>query len=305
MQLRRDHRRKLLLDPGLESRFNPRLHRRCLPPRRFCFWRAAIERNSGPSSRQRQIARPQARIATLEGSSSSNLSVAGARAAGGSSVDDFSIKNAASQLERTINRWASDILRVVHVPPVTLRDAALADLAVYGGAAADGAEFAAARGWLKPSQRGDPTVAAVWRRQTFTAAVENVASETTRSIFAGHLPTLAVLLKDQPDDPLWNAHGPAAADAFYRSFIPELGSTLYPRQVELAKRCRRSERGEVDRVGETIFPGLVKVSRNLPGPGVASGDTANTVRAANANSNVERNYGNRNTSEFLNLPFKA
>jgi hypothetical protein len=72
------------------------------------------------------------------------------------------------------------------------------------------------------------------------------------------------------------AAGPAA-DAFYRSFIPELGSTLYPRQVELAKRCRRSERGEVDRVGATIFPGLAKVSRNLPGPGAASGDTANTV----------------------------
>ncbi|KAN0120790.1 hypothetical protein V8E52_004059 [Russula decolorans] len=109
----------------------------------------------------------------------------------------------------------------------------------------------------------------------------------------------AALLKDQPDDPLGTRtvledayrfscmlHGaPAtagpAADAFYRSFIPraELGSTLYPRQVELAKRCRRSERGEVGRVGATIFPGLVKVSRNLnlPGPGVASGDTANTV----------------------------
>jgi hypothetical protein len=29
--------------------------------------------------------------------------------------------------------------------------------------------------------------------------------------------------------------------------------------------------------GQPFFPGLVKVSRNLPGPGVASGDTANTV----------------------------
>jgi hypothetical protein len=138
-------------------------------------------------------------------------------------------------------------------------------------------------------------VAAVWRRQTFTAAVKNVAPETTRSIFEEHLPTLAALLKDQPEDPrgtptvLGDAYtfsrmlhsapaaaGPAA-DAFYCSFIPELGSTLYPRQVELAKRCCRSERGEVDRVGATIFPGLVRVSRNLPGPGVASGDTANTV----------------------------
>ena len=140
---------------------------------------------------------------------------------------------------------------------------------------------------------GDPTVAAVWRRQTFTAAVENVAPETTRSIFAEHLPTLAALLKDQPDDPLGTrtvledayrfsrmlhgapaAAGPAA-DAFYRSFIPELGSTLYPCQVEFAKRCRRSERGQVDRVGSTVFPGLAKMSRNLAVPGVASGNTAN------------------------------
>lgn len=36
-------------------------------------------------------------------------------------------------------------------------------------------------------------------------------------------------------------------DAFYRSFVPELGSTLYPRQVELVKRCVKSERGELDK----------------------------------------------------------
>ncbi len=138
-------------------------------------------------------------------------------------------------------------------------------------------------------------MAAVWRRQTFTAAVENVAPETTRSIFEEHLPSVAALLQEEPEDTLGTRkvledayrfsrmlHGAPvsagpAADAFYRSFIPELGSTLYPRQVELAKRCRRSERGELDRVGATIFPGLVKVSRNLPGPGVASGDTAQTV----------------------------
>lgn len=142
---------------------------------------------------------------------------------------------------------------------------------------------------------GDPTVAAVWRRQTFTAAVESVASDTTRAIFEENVPKLAALLRDSPDDPLGTRavlydayrfsrmlHGaPAtsgpAADAFYRSFVPELGSTLDPRQVELAKRCRRSERGEIDRVGATVFPGLVKVSRTLPGPGIALGDTMQTV----------------------------
>ena len=44
------------------------------------------------------------------------------------------------------------------------------------------------------------------------------------------------------------------ADAFYRSFIPELGSVLYPRQIELLKRCRKHETGEVDRVGACVFP---------------------------------------------------
>lgn len=63
-------------------------------------------------------------------------------------------------------------------------------------------------------------------------------------------------------------------DAFYRAFVPELSSTLYPRQIELVKRCMTSERGEVDRVGATIFPGLVKVSR---GPAAPAGkpDTEN------------------------------
>jgi hypothetical protein len=61
-------------------------------------------------------------------------------------------------------------------------------------------------------------------------------------------------------------HGSASSaggtvDAFYRAFVPELASTLYPRQIELVKRCMTSERGEPDKVGATIFPGLVKVSR--------------------------------------------
>jgi hypothetical protein len=138
-------------------------------------------------------------------------------------------------------------------------------------------------------------VAAVWRRQTFSAAVDNVAPETTRMIFEEHVPSLAALLPDQPGDPLGTRavldhaykfsrmlHGaPAVAgagsDMFYRSFVPELASTLYPHRVELAKRCRRSERGELDRVGATIFPGLVKVSHPPPGPGVTPGHTTQTV----------------------------
>lgn len=59
--------------------------------------------------------------------------------------------------------------------------------------------------------------------------------------------------------------GSASNDAFYRAFVPELGSVLYPRQIELVKRCLKSERGETDRVGATIFPGLAKVSRGGTG----------------------------------------
>ena len=58
-------------------------------------------------------------------------------------------------------------------------------------------------------------------------------------------------------------------DAFYRAFVPELLSDLFPRQIELVKRCITSERGEVDRVGATVFPGLVKVSK---GPATPSND---------------------------------
>jgi hypothetical protein len=142
---------------------------------------------------------------------------------------------------------------------------------------------------------GDPTVASVWRRQTFSAAVEDVAPETTRMIFEEHVPSLAALLSDRFGEPIGTRavleqaykfsrmlHGaPAAAgagaDTFYRSFVPELASTLYPHRVELAKRCRRSERGELDRVGATIFPGLVKVYNSLPGPGIIPGHTSQMV----------------------------
>lgn len=53
-------------------------------------------------------------------------------------------------------------------------------------------------------------------------------------------------------------------DAFYRAFVPELNVVLSPRQVELVKRCIRSERNEVCRVGACVFPGLVKVTKMGP-----------------------------------------
>jgi hypothetical protein len=141
---------------------------------------------------------------------------------------------------------------------------------------------------------GDPTVAAVWRRQTFSAAIETFTAEMSQMIMDEHLPSLTKLLCLSPafdeqtkliysisaSQVLEGAyefsrmlHGSPSSsgstiDAFYRAFVPELSSTLYPRQIELVKRCLTSERGGADRVGATVFPGLVKVIR---GPVTANG----------------------------------
>lgn len=125
-------------------------------------------------------------------------------------------------------------------------------------------------------------MAAVWRRQTFTAAVERCSADMSRFFLDEHIPALTELLypgeaKHQHQLPAFTileaaydfsrmlhsapstSHG--ATDAFYRGFVPELVSALSPRQMELVKRCMKSERGEPCRVGATIFPGLVKVTR--------------------------------------------
>lgn len=80
-----------------------------------------------------------------------------------------------------------------------------------------------------------------------------------------------------------NSTSGGSADAFYRAFVPELGSRLYPRQIELVKRCLRSERGEPDRVGATIFPGLVKVTR---GPMTPGGEHTENIQVDPENSFV-------------------
>jgi len=122
----------------------------------------------------------------------------------------------------------------------------------------------------------DPTVASVWRRQTFSAAVEKCSVEMTSLIISEHMPSLEQLLSDDLNalHEILNSaytfsrmlHGSKSTtsgmgDAFYRAFVPELNVVLVPGQVELVKRCIRSERSEVCRVGACVFPGLVKVTQ--------------------------------------------
>ncbi|KAI9573031.1 hypothetical protein HD554DRAFT_2276092 [Boletus coccyginus] len=260
---------------------------------------------------EKQVALLRSRIALLEGTAPDPQTHA---KQGGTSVDDFSIKNAASQLERLLNRWAADVVRT---PPASLSDIYLAALADTTGATSydalppDGASAIQVQNILRHALcevisseiinvlmvtnsadanvqltrihehlfSRNPVVAGVWRRQTFSAAVDTCSPELTASVLEDQLPTLLKRLGDHTRGipPILAAaytfsrmlHGSPAtgggsgADAFYRSFVPEIGSQLLPRQIELVRRCLKSERGDADRVGSTVFPGLVKVSRGV------------------------------------------
>ncbi|KAJ6561992.1 hypothetical protein B0H19DRAFT_1210041 [Mycena capillaripes] len=243
---------------------------------------------------EQQVAQLRARIELLEGGS-------GLQMPGGNSVDDFSIKNGASQLDKLINRWASDIIRKPPVPLHLICEATLND--IVGGVELASNYSATpmqvqcllrhalaetiSEGFINcliVTNSGeanvqltrihehifarDPTVAAVWRRQTFSAAVEACTPEMAHSILTEQIPHVTHLLPSVlPSAVLDSAyhfsrmlHGTTGSgDAFYRAFVPELGSQLSPRQIELVKRCLKNEQGEIDRVGCTIFPGLVKV----------------------------------------------
>ncbi|KIJ67026.1 hypothetical protein HYDPIDRAFT_26435 [Hydnomerulius pinastri MD-312] len=271
---------------------------------------------------EKQVALLRDRIALLEGTANEQQTANSKQ--GGSSVDDFSIKNAASQLERLINRWAAEVVRV---PPANLDD-------LYAGAVGDltgsydslpaGATPMQVQNILRHAMSEviseqivncfivtnspeanvqltrihehlfsrNPVVACVWRRQTFSAAVESCDPEMTQSILMDQLPTLIKLLGQSSNaaitilDSAYNfsrmLHGSSSTsggsvDAFYRSFVPEIGSQLFPRQIELVRRCLKSERGDIDRVGATIFPGLVKVSRGPMLPGGQSQENIQTV----------------------------
>ncbi|KAG9311476.1 hypothetical protein JVU11DRAFT_8591 [Chiua virens] len=270
---------------------------------------------------EKQVALLRARISLLEGTADTSSQPTTKQ--GGTSVDDFSIKNAASQLERLMNRWAADVVRT---PPTSLSDIYLAALVDITGSAAydtlppDGATAIQVQNILRHALSEvisaeivnvlmvtnsadaniqltrihehlfarNPVVAGVWRRQTFSAAVESCSSELATSILEEQLPTLLKRLGEHTSgiSPiLASAHtfsrmlhsspatgGGGGADAFYRSFVPEIGSQLFPRQIELVRRCLKSECGDVDRVGTSVFPGLVKVSR-----GSNNGDNVQTV----------------------------
>jgi len=258
---------------------------------------------------ERQVAQLRERIALLEGvPNSQRLSKSG------NTVDDFSIRNAASQLDKLINRWASELVQTSEIPHSELARASLADVA--GGLDlelnAHAVTSLQAASYLRHAMSEaitdgvinclivtnsteaniqltrihehlfsrDPTVAGVWRRQTFSAAVESVTTDMSLGILQEQMPELITLLGNQSPITggtlVFNSaydfsrmlHGSPASsgDIFYRAFVPEIASSLYVRQMELIKRCIRNERGETCRVGGTLFPGLVKVSRSTTGP---------------------------------------
>ncbi|KAH8833980.1 hypothetical protein DL96DRAFT_1578988 [Flagelloscypha sp. PMI_526] len=255
---------------------------------------------------EKQVAELRARIKSHEGGDGIKHTTRG-----GSSVDDFSIKTAASQLDKLINRWASSLVQNPSSPLDTICQAILTDVHVSDPDMQFSSTTMQTSCLLRHALsetisegiinclivtnsteantqltrlhehlfNKDPTVASVWRRQTFSAAVSSCTPELSRQILADNVPSLTKLLLTIPSSNnvsildsaydfsrmLHGSNTSSSGDAFYKAFVPELGSALLPAQIELVKRCMKSERGEVDRVGATMFPGLVKISRGPKG----------------------------------------
>jgi len=262
---------------------------------------------------ERQVAELRAHIAVLEGDdNTSRIAEINARK-GGQSVDDFSIKNAASRLEKQISRWAADVIRnppkaleeiraavlddldedAEEMPPATelqtqnlLRHAlsetiseSIINCLIITNSTEANVQLTRIHEHLFAR---DPTVACVWRRQTFTAAVEAFSPEMSEVLLKDSLPALLDILSTPHNSvpPVLvsildsafgfsrmlhgSKTGPGGKmDAFYKAFVPDLGTPLDPHQVELVKRCLKAEQGELDHVGSCIFPGLVKITGGL------------------------------------------
>ncbi|KAF8667203.1 hypothetical protein AX14_006367 [Amanita brunnescens Koide BX004] len=172
---------------------------------------------------ERQIARQQARIASLEGVPNAQGLIGS-----GNMVDDFSIKNGASQLDRLINRWASELVQESRVSLQDLAKASLADIM-------SGPDLELLLDSVTPLQASsylrhaisetiaygvincllvtnsteaniqltriyehllgrDRTVAGAWRRQTFSAAVQSVEPDMLLSILQDQVPELLAVL---------------------------------------------------------------------------------------------------------------
>ena len=242
------------------------------------------------------------------------------------------LQNTASKLEKQINRWAAEVVRVPPIPLNSIRDTCL--FAIAGNEMLEDTQGDASPMLVQSLLRHalaetiseavvnclivtssgeanvqltrihehlfsrDPTVASVWRRQTFSAAVEACPPDLCTQFLTETAPELArlfiaengllvpplIALMDSAVGFSRMLHGASAAavgaDTFYRAFVPELGSVLYPRQVELIKRCMKSENGMQDYVGATVFPGLVKVSNGPKGADGKSEMIQTVVRRA-------------------------
>ncbi|KAL7409894.1 hypothetical protein BDY24DRAFT_418414 [Mrakia frigida] len=272
-----------------------------------------------------QIGSLKGLIAQLEGdpNQGSGLKVAGNK--GGSSTDDFSIKNSASNLSSALNRFAASLVLTRRDLLPALRAAILTDNLGSSELHPDTSplrlqslirhavsevissgivnvllvtDSAEANEQLTRIHDNlftrDPIVASVWRRQTFSASVESFSAPLQMQTLAEHMPSLLpIMLSLNPPSPssstsplpeptippqledilqqawlfgrMLHASRPSSgssANAFYRAFMPDLGSGLDPLQIELVKRCLLSERGEYEVVGACLFPGLVKIGKD-------------------------------------------
>ncbi|PAV16203.1 hypothetical protein PNOK_0782300 [Pyrrhoderma noxium] len=263
---------------------------------------------------EKQIGELRERIVNLEGREGNTIVGSIGLNQGGTSVDDWSIKNTASKLEKQINRWAAEVIRVPPIPLNSIRDTCL--FAIAGNEMPEDTQGDASPMLVQSLLRHalaetiseavvnclivtssgeanvqltrihehlfsrDPTVASVWRRQTFSAAVEACPPDLCTQFLTETAPELARLFIAENGllvPPLIALMDSAVG---FSPFVPELGSVLYPRQVELIKRCMKSENGMQDYVGATVFPGLVKVSNGPKGADGKSEMIQTVVRRA-------------------------
>jgi len=275
---------------------------------------------------ERQVAELRAHITVLEGDDNTSRVTEVNTRKGGQSVDDFSIKNAVSRVEKQISRWAADVIRnppksldeiraaavddldgdLDGMPPATelqtqnlLRHAlsetiseSIINCLIITNSTEANIQLTRIHEHLFAR---DPTVACVWRRQTFSAAVDSFSPEMSEVLLKDSLPALLELLATPTHSvpPVLVAildsafsfsrmlHGSKSGaggkmDAFYKAFVPDLATSLDPHQVELVKRCLKAEQGELDHVGACIFPGLVKITGGL-GPSRSAEPTQQTV----------------------------